>query len=636
MRVVSVVYQKRHSTAQMARWLTKIAIAGGILLRFAFLDADPIYEHWLGYITDEGRWTEQARNLALFGTLNPHDLSFLHLLFAPLFQALTFVSFSLFSVDFFSARIVCALSGSALLLAVLWFFRNRITLEAQLFIAAALATQSDLLFLSRVAIPEMAAIIWEFLAFSVLVTQPYSVRKAMFAGVLIVVGLSMKATIFPLLGIFSILILILPREIPPTLRWRRLLAFWLPVSIASVVGTMGIIQIYGLQSIGSLLDFFGHLKYFHLKYFFAPNSLYGIASFFFERDFIQPVNLLLLGVWIATGIFVVGGTLPKSPLVLIYYASGVWIIGWIFVSAGMRYFPQRYVFHVLPVLIIHIGVAISLLQSSGVQTVLTSLCAVDGRRRMLVALWLSLTLAVIISPLLSEAAAVIGFTIDRLRERIPMIAVLDVILASIVTVYWRYKWPLFGVIIVPLIATLSWFWLSELGALNILFWPEGNSHSLNQWLCILVASILATVLLLIAFAWGKYSIRRVSYIYLFGFVALWIWQIAPSYFHPSYTIAKSSAALETLLADHQSVRTVNASSLFIANKIKYNLPPQTTDELPEVLVVAFNRIDHKLQDNYSLLTSYDIHVHRDYWLRRPNKVTTDRGTKLVKIYCLRE
>ena len=41
----------------------------GVLLRISYLDSDPHYYAWAGYITDEGRWVENARSLALRGTL---------------------------------------------------------------------------------------------------------------------------------------------------------------------------------------------------------------------------------------------------------------------------------------------------------------------------------------------------------------------------------------------------------------------------------------------------------------------------------------------------------------------------------------------------------------------------------------
>src|SRR5262245_4128008 len=71
-----------------ALWLSLGVVFVGTLLRFLYLDADPRYYQWVGYITDEGRWVQHARNLALQGTLaDSSDLNF-HLFMAPLFEFL--------------------------------------------------------------------------------------------------------------------------------------------------------------------------------------------------------------------------------------------------------------------------------------------------------------------------------------------------------------------------------------------------------------------------------------------------------------------------------------------------------------------------------------------------------------------
>jgi hypothetical protein len=67
--------------------LVLIVVALGAGLRFLRLDADPHYYDWIGYITDEGRWIDQARELALFGSRNVRPS--LHVLVGPLLQAVT-------------------------------------------------------------------------------------------------------------------------------------------------------------------------------------------------------------------------------------------------------------------------------------------------------------------------------------------------------------------------------------------------------------------------------------------------------------------------------------------------------------------------------------------------------------------
>ena len=71
-----------------ATFTATVALVLGLAARFLVLASDPAYDLWAGYVTDEGRWTEQARSLVLFGQTDLTSvLSRMHLLLAPLFQA---------------------------------------------------------------------------------------------------------------------------------------------------------------------------------------------------------------------------------------------------------------------------------------------------------------------------------------------------------------------------------------------------------------------------------------------------------------------------------------------------------------------------------------------------------------------
>src|SRR5678815_508471 len=95
-------------TDRLARRLALAVLVGGVVLRFARLDADPYYYEWNGYITDEGRWIAHARALRLFGEIGSVG-SALHLILAPVFQAGAYVVFALTDVSLWSARLVLSL-----------------------------------------------------------------------------------------------------------------------------------------------------------------------------------------------------------------------------------------------------------------------------------------------------------------------------------------------------------------------------------------------------------------------------------------------------------------------------------------------------------------------------------------------
>src|SRR5258708_40256681 len=85
----------------------------GILLRFLYLDADPDYYAWIGYITDEGRWVAHAREMALFGHLTNTDW-LVHLIVAPLFAARTRLTFLLPGASLSRSAPLAALSASSI------------------------------------------------------------------------------------------------------------------------------------------------------------------------------------------------------------------------------------------------------------------------------------------------------------------------------------------------------------------------------------------------------------------------------------------------------------------------------------------------------------------------------------------
>src|SRR5260370_16450916 len=76
------------------------------------------------------------------------------LLLAPLFQAASFVIFSLLGVSIWTSRLLTALSGSALLV-LFWMALRRVVAPAAMLVALALlAFEVDLLMLARVPLPQ--------------------------------------------------------------------------------------------------------------------------------------------------------------------------------------------------------------------------------------------------------------------------------------------------------------------------------------------------------------------------------------------------------------------------------------------------------------------------------------------------
>ena len=184
----------------------------GILLRSIHLDADPYYYEWAGYITDEGRWVQQARSLALHGTLVGPYLTNVNFSLAPLFQLSNYLVFELLGVSLLTSRIFTALCGSALLILFCAILRHRVSPQALLLGITLLAVQTDLVVLSRVAVPEMVILFFQLVIYFVIVSDGHSSWRMVLSGFLFLAGCAMKATMALLLPIVSVMILAMPRK----------------------------------------------------------------------------------------------------------------------------------------------------------------------------------------------------------------------------------------------------------------------------------------------------------------------------------------------------------------------------------------------------------------------------------------
>lgn len=609
-------------------WTALFLLTLGVVLRFLFLEADPSYALWIGYLTDEGRWVEQARNLALFGSLRLYNLSVLHLGLAPLFQAVTFMDFSLFGVSFAAARFFSALSGAALLVAFYLYMRRRATVGSLLAGTAAMALQPDLLFLSRVAIPEMPAMLWQFLAFICIVEKSHSIRMAAVAGILTAVALAMKATVAPVALIFSAIILLMPPDLPFQLKLRRFLAY---VAVLALPAAVGLVLGLYVAGAGPVLDAFRTLSGF-----LAPSDFHSMVSLLFYGEYLQVINFLLMVAWLCGGVFLSGARLGRSRTAAVYLASLIWVIGWLLVSALMNYFPPRYVQHVLVPLIIHLVSAITLIQRADNAAFVSPADAAPARRNVFFALWIAFPMAVLASPFITGLLDLTDLVTDRLRERIAVIMAVGIVLAITIVKQRHRLWVWFGAYVLPLVTALVWICAVSFGAADRHFWAPAAREILLPWMAILAIAALITIA---AFAGFRRKLRLpapFAYAYLSVLVGTWVWEIAPNYLERSYTIADASVDLGRVLRESESVSVRDAASLFIANRIPYS-EEIIRDPLPEYLVVAFDRSDQNLLNDYVLERTYELRIDSDYLYSTDGAHPLDEtSTFPAKVYRRRE
>jgi 4-amino-4-deoxy-L-arabinose transferase-like glycosyltransferase len=124
-----------------------------LLLRLSFPTADPPWVTTVGVVWhDEGAWVHNARNKALFGSWSEDAWNPMYI--APVFTGLEYVSFALFGVGLWQARLVSELAGAASVLLLAGGIRRLAGRDAGLIAGALLATNYVYVMWNRAALME--------------------------------------------------------------------------------------------------------------------------------------------------------------------------------------------------------------------------------------------------------------------------------------------------------------------------------------------------------------------------------------------------------------------------------------------------------------------------------------------------
>jgi 4-amino-4-deoxy-L-arabinose transferase-like glycosyltransferase len=143
---------ERTSARAFVVGLTLIAaLALGLLL--VFPTVDPPWETTVGIVWhDEGAWVHNARNKALFGAWTQDAWNPLYV--APVFTGLEYLSFAMFGVGVWQARLVSEASGFASVLLLAFGIRRIAGRDASLAAAALVATNYVYVMWNRAALME--------------------------------------------------------------------------------------------------------------------------------------------------------------------------------------------------------------------------------------------------------------------------------------------------------------------------------------------------------------------------------------------------------------------------------------------------------------------------------------------------
>jgi hypothetical protein len=599
--------------------LVLVSLCVGIGLRLLYLDADPYYYEWIGYITDEGRWVQHARTLALQGILGGGHAHGLHLFLAPLFQLVHYVIFSLAGVNFWSARILTAVSGSAIPVLFWWKLRRSVTPQALLLGTTLLAAQPDLVELSRVAIPETVVMLFQLVVYFLIVEPGRSPRRMFVAGLILVIGVGMKATIVPMLAIFSLLIGVAPlgASTPRAERRPCLLAFWCgfaaPAALVAPVGFIG--------SLTPPTVVLPHVSIF--SDFLRLNDAFSTGLFLFADSFSPTVNFWGLGVWLS----VLAWTANQNseilrPLRLYLLSSMIWLGCYFVLMLLLSYFPTRYKVHILLPMAVQTAAGLSLLQRGGIERFCASFAEGSALTQRLRSWLLSLPTAALLAPILASLASFVGTDPSRLRSKMVCLAIASIPAASVAHRLRRNPLAIKFLLVFPLVAGLAWFLGSALGLNGSFFWPSATTAvAEGRWWLLLGSVVLAGVWACSASVWRFEACARFVALYAVLYLAGSLFSLAPGYVNPHYSIRDASRDLGKVLANSSSVAVARAEGLFNGNTVAYkSFDSQSEAEPPETVVVGFVFRARKewLDRNYHVAKTYQLYVSPEYARLQPD------------------
>ncbi len=600
-------------------WLIFVVLSIGIALRLLYLDADPYYYEWVGYIIDEGRWVQHARSLALHQTMLGGHAHNLHLFLAPLFQFVHYLIFSLAGVSIWTSRVFTALCGSALLILFWWGLRQLATPHALLLGVTLLASQADLVELSRVAIPEMALMFFQLLIYFLLVQPTSSPYRMVAAGLLLLIAVGLKVTVAPMVVIFSVLLFFMPRPPgPPETStvgeqrrsdlWRFWCGFAAPVLVVGLVVLSYLVtkMTFTFPSLWSLVSFL------------RLSGAYNKAAFLFEDTLSPTLNFWALGLWLSVLAWTAERQRDIDLLARRYLVtSAIWFILYFFLMLFPEYFPTRYKVHILLPMAVNITVGLSLFQRIGIQKVINSFAESTGMLGLFRLWLLGLPTAAFFAPVLASFIGLIGVEVGRLRFKLACFVVVMITIVYIVHRLRRQPHAVGFFLSFPLLGGLAWLRWSTSGMYSSFFWPHPEIAVFNVgWaLFVLLVSVAAVVLARSAADWRDVGSVRLMTAYAACYLIVSLINLAPGYIDPHYSIPAASHDLTAVLADSSSIAVSRAEGLFNNNTLRYkSLGERNSAVMPEFVVVGFVFRGKKewLEQHYQIVKTYNLYVSPEY------------------------
>jgi hypothetical protein len=549
-----------------------------MLARVVNLDADAYFSDWIGYVTDEGRWVETARNLALFGEAQLYGLSRLHLMLSPGFQVVELALFKSFGVSLATARVFSAASSVALLLGWLLLARS-LSRPAWLLGAAVLGLDTTLFSLSRVALPEMPSLLFSQAAFLVLLFGQGRVRRAALAGVLLLIAVAMKVTTAFMVPAFVAVVLGASWQLPWRTRRHAVLALLAPFLICLVIALVGLALFVGadLHEVRTVID--------QLSGFVRPVDAYGLFDRLVKAEPGTPLALLLAA-WCTSWIWLFRERWRDTTTGRLYLLSGLWAAGWLLVWGAMAYVPRRYMVHLSLPLLMHVLAGLSVLAAVGPHELVRRFGDAAARKPLANALWLTLPSGYLLSMALLNGAQALGWLGDRLSVRALTFVVIIALLAWVFARRLeRPAWVLGAALLPPALAAC---WAAAELLMALLVWHPSEAFE-NSWAYgayLLAAALLAATLA--RAMWRGQTLRtHAAAAMTLACVAL-LAQQWPLWLHPTHRLRECSQRMAEQLpvSPPLRIRSAKASTVFLETRLKYS-DQWTRDSTPDIIVQYF-------------------------------------------------
>jgi len=631
--MLSAAAADRNWSVAYARLATVIVVILGIGLRALFLDADPHYYDWVGYITDEGRWIDQARELALFGRMLGPD-QVLHVLIAPLFQLASYIVFALSDVSVLSSRFLSAISGCLMLVTFWVAFRRHTTPEALLLGIVPLALQVDLVTLSRLAVPEVTSMAFQLFLYLAITSGNASALRCFGAGLASLLVIGMKITAAPVAAIFSLFLVRWPIRFGPATdrRWAAFLAF-----VAGLAGPLLILALVFVAGRPQLL----HRLYSTLARvwtFLGVSGSYSAIGFPFESPLAPALNVWGLAFWYALLGWRATSSADAEPQARRYFVtSALWSALYCGTMLLLSYFPDRYKVHVLLPMCITVAIGVGFLQRAGLSRIESAFAESRGLGRPVNLAFFGLPTAILVSPLLAAALGVAGVETVRLRAKVLTLVVSVVAMTLILEWCCRRRRRLTFFVLFPVVAALPWFLVQRIAYTT--FWQTDSSPfpPLTLLALLIAAGIVGAAASAQARGPAVTSLTAGIVLSATGYALVALVQLAPGYFSPHYTIRDTSRQLGTLLAGFSgSVATADAEGLFRENRLRYTVVSEHRwrADKPEVVITVFGFADleRMLAEDYCQIGAYPLYVAPEYYRANPMSAPTSSLGESARVY----